>query len=414
MQGIGGRLRREPEDFVVKELSMYPPMKEGGGFTAAVVRSRNWETNRLIRRMARKLRISRNRIHFAGTKDKRAVTTQLFVILAPLKYVEDLRMPDVDVLEAYQTDKSIKMGELIGNEFEIAVREIAIESREVEERTSSVDEVISTIGGFPNFFGVQRFGAVRPITHIVGKCIVRGDFGKAVNTYVANPIEGEGKEEFEARKALDESGDYSEALRSYPKTLSFEKAILNHLVQHEEDYVGSLYELPMNLLMMFVHSYQSYLFNIVLSRRIEKGLPLNEPLSGDIVLPVDRQGLPDHNKWMSVDEGNIEKLKQRCSEKKAFVSGVLFGSEVQLAGGEMGEIERGVIERERLDRNDFIVPKMIKLSSKGTRRELLAPVKELNYEVFDDHLFLKFQLTKGCYATSLLREYMKSENMMDY
>jgi tRNA pseudouridine13 synthase len=392
-QGIGGRLKKNPEDFVVNELSIMPEKKDDGAFTAAVMRARNWETNRLIRKLARSLRMSRGRIHFAGTKDKRAVTTQLFVIQASPKDVLNLNITDVEVIDAYRTDKRIMLGDLLGNEFVVTIRDVPLGRNEVEESVFPVRDEIIRNGGFPNFFGVQRFGAIRPITHIVGKAIIRGDFEGAVKTYVAN---------------------YGKALRTYPKTLSFEKAMLNHLVKHEDDFVGALDQLPKNLLMMFVHSYQSFLFNLILSERRKSGLPLNEPLEGDLVLALDKRGLPDRDRWIEARPENIEKLGKRCAEGKGFVSGALFGSKAELAKGRMGELESAIIEKECLKPEDFIIPKIPELSSEGTRRELLAPLKTIDVNVFDDRVVLKFKLSKGCYATSLLREFMKSNNLRDY
>jgi tRNA pseudouridine13 synthase len=414
IQGVGGRLKKSPEDFVVDELSIMPEEVEGGRFTAAVVRSRNWETNRLVRRIARNLKVSRKRIYFAGTKDKRAVTTQLFVFAAPVEDVKSLRIPDVDVIEAYETNKRIRFGDLRGNEFRIAIRDIEFPVEEVARIVDSTKDAILARGGFPNYFGVQRFGAVRPITHLVGKYLIRGEFEKAVRTYIANPIEGEDEKEFNARKALDESGDYAAALQTYPKGLSFEKAMLNHLVNNEDDFIGALRELPENLLSMFVHSYQSYLFNRILSSRMEKGLPINEPLPGDLILPLDKLGLPDSLRYIDAESSNLEKLTKRCREGKAFVSGLLFGSEVRIAEGEMGEIERKIVEDEGLKPNDFIIPKMPKLSSRGIRRGLLAPLEKMDIDVSEDVAVLRFQLAKGCYATSLLREFMKSERLVNY
>jgi len=72
-QGLGGRIKASAEDFVVDEVSMDLPRSETGPYTAARIRTRNWETNRLVRELARHLHISRKRISFAGTKDRRAV-----------------------------------------------------------------------------------------------------------------------------------------------------------------------------------------------------------------------------------------------------------------------------------------------------------------------------------------------------
>ena len=413
-RGIGGKLKKEPEDFIVDEVSTYPPRSETGDFAIARLRARNWENNRLVRQLAKSLRISRRRISFAGTKDKRAVTTQLFSIHAPHERVRELRIPDVDVLEVYPSDRGIELGELLGNTFEISIRDIALPRGDTEQLAERFRAEFMSLGGFPNFFGVQRFGAVRPNTHLIGKAIVHGDFEKAVMLYAASPEEGEEPGAIEARTALEETHDFALALKLYPKNLTFEKAIVNHLAARPEDLVGALRALPKNLLMLFVHAYQSYLFNRILSMRIRKGLPLNAPVEGDIALPPDGHGLPDSGMHIPVTAQNISKISEKASAGKAFISGVVFGSESGFASGEPGEIERAVIAKEGLSGKEFVIPQIREISSKGTRREFLAPLRSLEYSFIDDSTIkMNFPLNRGCYATALLRELMKG-GLTDY
>src|SRR5206468_1419056 len=173
-------------------------------------------------------------------------------------------------------------------------------------------------GGFRSFFGVQRFGSIRPITHVVGRHLVRGEFREAVEAYVANTLEGEDPESYEVRSALRDTGDIQTALRSYPKSYGFEKAILNHLAVEPTDYVGALRSLPFNLLMMIVAS-------------------------------------------------------------------------------------------ESLRPEDCIIPEIPRIASKGTRREILAPFRGLDVHVGEAAFSLSFELTRGSYATCLVREFTKSE-----
>lgn len=407
--GIGGRLKKEPEDFIVDEIPHDIQAEDGGEYTIAKVRSRNWETNRLVRKFARVLGISRKKIRFAGTKDKRAVTTQYFQFEHPAERVESISLPDVGIMRVFETNVILEIGDLIGNRFRIVVNDVEMPVDRAFENCQKVRREVLDLGGFPNFFGIQRFGAVRPITHLVGKHIVRGDFREAVLTYVANPIEGEPKEAYDARKKLQEDLDFRQALQQFPEKLSFEKAILNHLVRSEDDFIGGLYQLPDNLLLMFVHAYQSFLFNKILSKRMERRLPLNEPAFGDYVLPLDQYGLPNHDRHILVTHQNLEKVSAQARKGKALVSAVLFGKESVFSEGEMGEIEREAIEEEGLRGKDFLIPKMRKLTSKGTRREILAPLSELGIEQEEDSIVLEFELNKGCYATSLLREFMKAK-----
>ncbi|HUL39836.1 MAG TPA: tRNA pseudouridine(13) synthase TruD, partial [Methanomassiliicoccales archaeon] len=192
--GIKGRLKREVEDFVVEEISRHPPEDPSGRYTIAKVTSTNWETNRLVRQMARQLGISRNRISFAGTKDKRAITSQLMCFEAPLQEVLGLRIHQVDVVDAYRSRKKLTIGDLIGNSFRIVVRDCAFEGADLGSATASTIQRLEALGGFPNFFGVQRFGSLRPITHIVGRHIVRGEFEQACMAYAASPVPEEGED----------------------------------------------------------------------------------------------------------------------------------------------------------------------------------------------------------------------------
>ncbi len=408
--GVGGVLKSTPEDFVVEEISIPPPRSTDAAYTIATVRVRNWETNRLVRQLARTFRISRQRIGFAGTKDKRALTTQLFSFEGvAADTVRNLRLKDVEVLDVFGSDRPLEIGDLTGNRFRVVVRALAIPPDKAGAVVAETARELRILGGFPNFFGIQRFGSVRAITHVVGRHLVRGEFKEAVDAYVANPLEGEHPESYEVRAALRDTGDVQAALRSYPRTYSFEKAMLNHLAVRPDDYTGAVQQLPFNLQMMFVHGYQSYLFNRILSERIRRGLPFHEPVAGDLVLPPDKRGLPDRERTIDVTCDNLETVTRRCRDGKAWVSAILFGSEPEFAGGEPGQIEKAVVAAEALRPEDFIIPDLRRLSSKGTRREILAPIRNLDVAVVGDELHVDVELTRGAYATCLVREFMKLE-----
>src|SRR5881296_4338081 len=274
--GLGGTLKATAEDFVVEEISSPRATAVDGRYTIASLRVRNWETNRLVRELARALHISRRRIGFAGTKDKRALTTQLFSFEnVPPEAIKALRMKDIEVLDLSRSDRPLEIGDLVGNRFQIVLRDLAVATDRAIPIAEETARQIRSFGGFPNFFGLQRFGSVRPITHVVGRHIVRAEMREAVMAYIANPIEGEDPESFDMREALEASGDYAAALREYPKEWGFEKAILNRLATNPDDFVGALQQLPLNLLLLFVHGYQSFFFNRILSERMREGLPIH-------------------------------------------------------------------------------------------------------------------------------------------
>jgi tRNA pseudouridine13 synthase len=185
--------------------------------------------------------------------------------------------------------------------------------------------------------------------------------------------------------------------------------MISHMKDNPGDYLGALKRLPKNLLMMFVHAYQSYLFNRILSERIRSGMPLREPEVGDMVLPLSKMSVPDHDNPILVTEDNLEKATRNAREGKAFVSGLIYGTEAPFAEGRMGSIERKVIESESIQKMDFQIVGLREASSKGIRREILAPYRDLQIEVGDAEAVFQFALNKGCYATTFLREFMKAE-----
>jgi tRNA pseudouridine13 synthase len=406
--GIGGKLRKTPEDFQVDEISILPPADPEGKFVIAKVWHRNWEANRLVRRLGSNLRIGRAKVGFAGTKDGRSVSTQLMSFNAPIEAVQSLAIPDVEIHDAYRARRMISIGDLVGNRFKIGVADIdaGVDAKAI---CDSVKAKLDSIGGFPNFFGIQRFGSVRPITHLIGKDLIRGDFEGAVMRYVANPMDEEGSEANDARRALQETRDFERAFREFPMKLSFERTMIGHIKDHPADYVGALRLLPYNLLMMFVHAYQSFLFNRILSERIRKGMSLREPEVGDLVLPLSKTNVPDHDNSIPVSVDNLEKATRNAKEGKAFVSGLLYGTESVFADGRMGEIERKIVEAEEISKLDFQIVGLREASSKGSRREILSSYKDLAINVGEGDATFQFTLTKGCYATTLLREFMKAE-----
>ncbi|MDC3282402.1 tRNA pseudouridine(13) synthase TruD, partial [Euryarchaeota archaeon] len=121
-QGIGGILKVRVEDFRVEEVSSIPALDPKGRFTVVRATLVNWETNRYLKRLSRACGINRNRIFSSGLKDKRAITTQLLVIDAPQKRVEEVSIPDSTLEILGRTHQKIGMSDHDGNRFSITVR----------------------------------------------------------------------------------------------------------------------------------------------------------------------------------------------------------------------------------------------------------------------------------------------------
>jgi tRNA pseudouridine13 synthase len=407
--GTGGRLKKDPEEFVVSAIFSRPEAVQNGRFVIAEVTTKNWETNRLVRLLSRNLGISRERVGFAGTKDKRAVTTQLMSFECPMDIMSKIDLKDVEIKNLYTARRGIQIGDLKGNVFSIRVRECDMPKDDIPGTIESVSAAIKKVGGFPNYFGVQRFGVVRPITHKVGEYIIRGDLEGAVRCYVSEPAMFESEDSANARKLLAEESNWSDVVGEMPDSLSFEKIMVEHIISSPGDWKGAIEMLPRNLQMMFVHAYQSYLFNRMLSERMRKGIPLNAPIIGDVIIPLDANKIPQHENPIITTSNNIDLVSRQVKTGRAFVTISLYGSDSVISDGEMGDIERSIIEDEKITAKDFIVPGLQHCSSKGSRREVLCPISDLSHKILDEGYEMNFSLPKGNYATCLMREFMKSE-----
>ena len=407
-EGVGGSIKNEAEDFIVDEIPLLPAVRDDGRFLICKVTSRNWETNRLIREISRRLQISRKRIGFAGTKDKRGVTSQYISFEdVSADSVSSLQLSDTTIEAVQRSSRSLSLGDLQGNSFHIRIRECNFSGSTLLEKAERIVSELTAAGGFPNFFGIQRFGSLRPNTHLVGLKIVKKDFEGAVHAYAGTPSDRESDEVREARKLFDGGAPAGEVLRSMPRVMVFERILLSHLASNPGDFVGALRELPQNLLMMFVHALQGKLFNEMISERIRNALPLDRAIDGDVVLAATQEHLPDRERQIRVSSINIDAVNRQIAMGNGFVSGALFGSDSVYAGGLQGKIEEDVVANNHLSAQDFIVPEIAECSSTGSRREILAPVKSIRMHEEGNDLLLEFSLFRGSYATSLLREIMK-------
>lgn len=416
-KGIGGTIKTKPADFVVREITNRAEGTEGK-YLVAELKKENWDTHGVIREISRRLGVSRNRIGFAGTKDKFAVTTQKISIWnVDEKELERVKIADVELKKVGRSNKAVSLGDLCGNEFEIVIRGIEGKEEEITGKIATITTEMENAGGVPNFFGVQRFGTRRPITHVVGKRLIKGEIKEAVMSYISDIFPDESEEAKRARQVCKE-GDLKECLKRMPTFLRYEKAMLNELVkkENEEKFFSAFNVLPKNLRKLFVHAYQAYLFNLVLSSRMTQDLPFNEALVGDVVCFRNEFGFADVDRGRveRVTEDKIEGINRLIKRGRAFVTAPAFGYETEFAEGVEGEIERSVFEEEGVELNDFYTEKIPEISSKGIRRPILVPVKLSNEEVSDDEMNpgrkkvkLNFFLPKGSYATVVLREYTK-------
>ena len=166
----------------------------------------------------------------------------------------------------------------------------------------------------------------------------------------------------------------------------------------DKSYMNALHALPKPLQRMFVHAYQSYLFNEAVSKRVDMGI--NRYVEGDIVIDSEEHIVRDKSP---------EEIQELIDNFEASPTCPLFGTKVPFAGGEVGEMEENILKNYGITKEDFEVPKMPRLGSHGLRRSMRFQVWDASATPTDDGVMCEFSINKGSYATAVLREVMKKD-----
>jgi tRNA pseudouridine13 synthase len=427
--GVGGAIRKAVDDFVVEEMLVdnskasvngAVPSKILGSsavrqrYLLCVLVKRNWDTFIAVKNIAKQLGIDQRRIQIAGIKDAKAITAQHITIEDALS--EDISKVNVKDIQLYPIGylrEALSLYYLLGNSFTINIKSIAFEQDTVKERVLQTFEEIKAIGGIPNFFGHQRFGTTRPITHLVGKALVRGDFKEATMLFLAKPSVHEHPSSRQARQELQDTGDFKQALENFPTQLRFEKLMLNHLADSPEDFVGAFQSLPVKLQELFVQAHQSYLFNRFLSERMKQGYFLNKAEAGDYVVGVERSGLPVTKMAKIVTAETVAEINEQMKVGKMRLALPIVGVKQKLSQGVMGQIEKEVLDQEEINLESVQVNELSRVGGRGGLRAALTLVKDFKTNISANQSStlcqaqLSFMLLRGSYATVLLREVMK-------
>ena len=405
--GTAGRAKATDDDFRVREISTYPRPDPTGGYTVLRVESRGWEQHELAAAIARRLGLSARTVQWSGTKDRRAVAERLLSYRGAPP-TTGLDLPNVVLLEAYRARDGLVLGHHYGNAFEIRITGLARPAADAVAAYREVEAELRAAGGFPNFFGPQRFGEVRPVTHAVGRALVRGTVDEAVDLYLtALPSGGAAGAGDEARAAYAAHRDPARALREFPPEYRFERSILERLARGDPP-ARALRALPIELRRLFVHAYQAYLFNRWMSRRFAAGAPLGRAEPGDTILRVGRDGTVRSQDAVDVADDNARECAELVARGGAMLAGPLVGAETKVSPGRSGADLAALLAEEGVAPEQFVLAALPEVASRGAWRPVLLPVPPLGISGDGESVWFRFALPKGAYATILLREFLKN------
>ncbi|GJJ07479.1 hypothetical protein Clacol_001681 [Clathrus columnatus] len=449
----------------------------------------NRDTQDALSHLARQLHANVKDLCVAGTKDKRGVTVQRVSFKRNGKTVQDVwkmvngvsghRRKDGILTE--RGERGIRIGDLAyrkgflelgmlkGNAFIITLRQ-KCQSRFIGYCKQHFDlferKWVYQLLRYA-LARMQRFGTSSIPTHSIGLALLKSEWHRAVNL-ILRPRSGEYPEAAHARRAWLEDRDLDTALALMPRRVVAERCILeNYQKQGGDDRnaLGAISTIPKNLRLMYIHAYQSYVWNCIVSERVRNyGL---KPIIGDLVfdatsmeeveqddaknLEVDVEGLanpevqeedspPAKSRRKGYVPPRVKALQAEDLSKYTMFDIImpLPGTDVAYPEGSLGEKYREFLRKDGLDPDDFH-RKQKDYTLGGSYRKILHHPKELSWMVMkytdpdvalaqseedqilgfdspitsEDGPFLalqiQMQLGTAAYATMALREITKAD-----
>ena len=388
--GTGGSIKQGSEGFVVSELvdeslHISPSYTESHRYPLYILEKRDIDSNHALFEIERNLHM---RFRIMGIKDAKAVTTQY------AGTERAMRNPPAEVKSRHTrlilkgfTKHPLDKKFLAGNKFEIRI---------YNAQSSDLSGFISQIGKVGNFYGLQRFGSERLVTHLVGREIIKRNFLNAVQLLLSYTTEFDTQRSKEIRNMCSDPSNYRQVLKMLPRGMDIERQVLLALVAGK-DSIAALRAIPITIRRLFVQAYQAYIFNRCLSKAIMAGEDLLQPQMGDLCFEMEGPAT----------FGRI--IKYHPSSKTRLVPAIrMAGYTFQPGKGRFENITKAILQEEEIDAKDFYIKEMQELSHQGGFRQ--APLWCTDFSYKRDPLKVSFKLPKGSYATTLLREIIKPDD----
>ncbi len=371
--GIGGKIRLTPDDFKVSELisekSQRSISDQEEGYAVYKLKKKKIDTNHALSSIFKKTGL---RLKSLGLKDASAITEQFVCSGNKGKATKNFSTDKYSLEPIGFVKKPLSKKDMIGNHFKINISE-------------STDDLISfnEHDKILNFYGYQRFGSKRPVTHLIGKAILQKNFQKAVDLILSFTSIYDSKENTEIREKLSDSTNYEKYFDQVPFQMDIERIVLKEMIEHNDSF-RAIRSIPLSLRRFYIQAYQSFIFNHSLSLAYSDGENLFEAQSGDI-----------------------------CFDFKGIIGKYLKGLGQRLALPFVGysyykktrfdyQISK-ILQQEEITPKDFFIKEMQEVSSEGGFRQSAIHCNDYS----SHNTTVEFSLSRGSFATILLREIMK-------
>jgi len=440
--------------------------------TQCVLQKRQVEHLECIQRLTYTLRCRSSDIGMAGIKDMCAVTSQIVtfrnISAKKLRFANDklkrfgIQLGNFQHVDFFQKDGSktnmLQKGDLSGNEFSITLRNLQILSHDSSHETlshypivSQIDEMVKRVQshGFINYYGEQRVGEAGPSDKVgirsldIGRAMLQEKYNVAIDYLMKgrdktrrptdNPnnqewVPVESKSVRDMRALWKSTNDPSEVLQ-YIKNKKFhgltrERTVLQGLKRYGKDHpLKALQCLHFNIRFFWINAYQSYVWNIAATKRIQRyGL---QTVIGDLYIP----NCEGEDKMKSlVKVVTTEELARSVSLSSVVLP--LPGHDIIYPTNEIGDLYSEILKEDNII---FDKCKAMESTARGSYRKMISKAHNLQWKpIFTEEskenqdkcaqtetrkeesqrsvssAIFSFQLDTGCYATMMLRELLQT------
>lgn len=373
--GCGGKIKVHNDDFAVFEVlsqKTLDSVSQNEGFAAYKLKKSGIDTNHALETIFHKFGVH---LKALGLKDSSAVTEQFVCSLGQNKSIPNYTDGKISLEKIGFFKKPLSAKDMVGNRFVIKVTDPKQSFSDFAEH----DKIF-------NFYGYQRFGSRRPVTHLVGKALVQRRFDDAITLLLSFTSEHDSEENTKVRKLMSDESNYSEALKALPHKMDLERTVLQQMLEHN-DPQRAFQKLPLSIRRLFVDAYSSFIFNLTVCKAFEYGEELFHPQDGDV-----------------------------CYDKNAKLGKYEMDPSQQLAIPMVGHsyfkktrfdlhISK-ILQDEHVGPKDFFFKEMQEISAEGGFRT--ASILCTDFSAKQNTA--SFTLQRGSFATMVMREIMKPDD----
>ena len=370
--GTKGKIKQRNEDFVVREIiseKASNTITEDNGLAVYILRKNGIDTTHALHDVEKRFGLV---LRALGLKDSNAITEQYVQAKTVSRSLEHIEGINYSLRRIGFTKKPISKQDMLGNKFKIKISDLINDVSHFNEH----DKIL-------NFFGYQRFGSKRPITHLVGKAIIQKNYQKAIDFLLNYSSKYDTAENNHYRKLISERKSDSEIIDQLPKSMDIEISVLRGLSKSNDQKIA-IREIPLQMRRFYIQAYQSYIFNRTLSMAFEYEDDLFNPQENDVCY--------DRTNKLGKYQNEIDQRLTVPLVGHSYFKKTRFDYYIQK-----------ILEQEEISPSSFFIKDFQEISIDGGFRN--ASVRCDGFQASDN--MIEFQLSRGSYATIVIREILK-------